>query len=61
LTAVLLVDALFIHVRYFPRYFRQIGTNEFGKTYATLRNVGTLSVTCWIIILVISFNSMVQG
>jgi uncharacterized membrane protein len=58
LTAVLLVDALFIHFRYFPRYFRQIGTNEFGKTYATMRNIGTLSVTCWVIILVISLHTM---
>jgi uncharacterized membrane protein len=58
LTAVLLVDALFIHFRYFPRYFRQIGTPEFDKTYATMRNIGTLSVTCWVIILVISLHSM---
>ena len=58
LTAVLLVDALFIHFRYFPRYFKQIGTPEFGKTYATMRNIGTLSVTCWVIILVISLHSM---
>jgi len=61
LTAVLLVDALFIHFRYFPRYFKQIGTPEFGKTYATLRNIGTLSVTCWIIVLIISLHSMVAG
>ena len=58
LTAVLLVDALFIHFRYFPRYFRQVGTPEFGKTYATMRNIGTLSVTCWVVILIISFHSM---
>src|SRR4030043_106851 len=58
LTAVLLVDALFIHFRYFPRYFRRVGTPEFGKTYATMRNIGTLSVTCWLIILVISLHSM---
>ncbi|MGD0352049.1 MAG: hypothetical protein ABSB38_00880 [Dehalococcoidia bacterium] len=61
LTAVLLVDALFIHFRYFPRYFRQIGTPEFGKTYATMRNIGTLSVTCWVIILIISLHAMVEG
>jgi uncharacterized membrane protein len=61
LTAVLLVDALFIHFRYFPRYFRQLGTTEFGKTYATMRNIGTLSVSCWIIILIISLHSMVEG
>jgi len=58
LTAVLLVDALFIHFRYFPRYFRQIGTAKFDKTYAAMRRIGTLSVACWIIILVISLHSM---
>jgi len=58
LTTVLLVDALFIHFRYFPRYFRQLGTPEFGKTYATMRNIGTLSVTCWVVILIISLHSM---
>jgi uncharacterized membrane protein len=58
LTAVLLVDALFIHFRYFPRYFKQIGTPEWNKTYATMRNIGTLSVTCWVIVLIISLHSM---
>ena len=58
LTAVLLVDALFIHFRYFPRYFRQIGTPQFGRTYARMRNIGALSVTCWIVILVISIHTM---
>jgi uncharacterized membrane protein len=61
LTAVLLVDASFIHFRYFPRYFRQLGTPEWGKTYATMRNIGTLSVTCWIIILIISIHSAVAS
>jgi uncharacterized membrane protein len=54
LVAILLVDALFIHFRYFPRFFKQIGTPEFGKTYTTMRRIGTLSVSCWIIILVLS-------
>jgi uncharacterized membrane protein len=58
LTVVLLVDALFIHFRYFPRYLRQVGTPEWGKTYATMRNIGTLSVTCWVVILIISLHSM---
>jgi uncharacterized membrane protein len=58
LTAVLLVDATFIHFRYFPRYFQQIGTPGWGKTYATMRNIGTLSVTCWVVILIISLHSM---
>jgi len=61
LTAVLLVDALFIHFRYFPRYFRQLGTTEFNKTYATMRRIGTLSVACWIIILVISLHTMAEA
>jgi uncharacterized membrane protein len=61
LVAVLLVDALFIHFRYFPRYFRQLGTAEFDKTYTTMRRIGTLSVTCWVIIMVISIHYMVSG
>ena len=54
LVGILLIDALFIHFRYFPRFFEQIGTPEFSKTYATMRRIGTLSVSCWIIILVLS-------
>jgi len=54
LVVILLIDALFIHFRYFPRFFRQIGTPEFSKTYTTMRRIGTLSVSCWIIILVLS-------
>ncbi|MBN1375024.1 MAG: hypothetical protein JXA01_02590 [Dehalococcoidia bacterium] len=54
LVTVLLFDALFIHFRYFPRFFRQIGTPEFGKTYTAMRRIGALSVSCWIIILVLS-------
>jgi uncharacterized membrane protein len=57
LVLVLLVDALFIHFRYFPRYFRQVGTAEFNKTYVIMRRIGTLSVSCWIIILVLSILS----
>jgi uncharacterized membrane protein len=57
LVAILLMDALFIHFRYFPRYFKQVGTAEFNKTYAVMRRIGTLSVTCWIIILVLSILS----
>jgi uncharacterized membrane protein len=55
LVTILLVDALFIHFRYFPRFFRQIGSPEFGKTYTTMRRIGALSVSCWVIILVLSF------
>jgi uncharacterized membrane protein len=54
LVAVLLVDALFIHFRYFPRFFKQMGTPEFFKTFTTMRRIGTLSVICWIVTLVLS-------
>lgn len=54
LVAVLLVDALFIHFRYFPRFFKQIGTPDFNNTYTMMRRIGTLSVSCWFIILVLS-------
>lgn len=52
--AILLADAVFIHFRFFPRYFQQIGTNEFGKTYAKMRRIGTLSMTCWVIVIALS-------
>jgi uncharacterized membrane protein len=55
LVTILLIDATFIHFRYFPRFFKQIGTPEFSKTYTTMRRIGTLSVSCWVIILVLSF------
>lgn len=54
--AIILVDALFIHFRFFPRYFQQIGTTDFTKTYSTMRRIGTISVTCWIIVLVLSIG-----
>jgi uncharacterized membrane protein len=54
LVAVLLVDALFIHFRYFPRYFKQVGSPDFNKTYTVMRRIGVLSCSCWIIILVLS-------
>ncbi|MBN1690210.1 MAG: hypothetical protein JW901_04235 [Dehalococcoidia bacterium] len=54
LVIVLLVDALLIHFRYFPRFFKQIGSPEFNKTYGTMRRIGALSVSCWVIILVLS-------
>ena len=56
--AILLVDALFIHLRFFPRYFQQVGTAEFDKTYAAMRRIGTLSVTCWAIVLALSILAM---
>jgi uncharacterized membrane protein len=55
LVAVLLIDALLIHFRYFPRFFKQIGTPEFSRTYSIMRRIGTLSVSCWILIMVLSF------
>jgi uncharacterized membrane protein len=54
LVVVLLIDALLIHFRYFPRFFRQIGTTDFAATYTAMRRIGTLSVTCWMLILVLS-------
>lgn len=54
LVAVLLVDATLIHFRFFPRYLKSIGTPEFDRTYSVMRRVGALSVSCWIIILVLS-------
>ena len=54
LVVVLLVDATLIHFRFFPRYFKSIGTPEFDRTYSVMRKVGALSVSCWIIILVLS-------
>ena len=56
LVLILLVDALLIHLRYFPRFFRQIGTLDFKGTYAIMKRIGTLSVSCWIIILILSFT-----
>lgn len=54
LVTILLVDALFIHFRYFPRFFQQIGTPDFSRTYTMMRRIGALSVSCWVIILVLS-------
>ena len=54
LVVILLVDALLIHFRYFPRFFKQIGTPDFDKTYTTMRRIGSLSVSCWIIVLILS-------
>ena len=56
--AILLMDAIFIHFRFFPRYFKQVGTNEFGRTYAAMRRIGALSMTCWVIVLVLSALSV---
>ncbi len=55
--AILLVDAIFIHFRFFPRYFQQVGTAEFDKTYAAMRRIGTLSMTCWVIVLALSIHA----
>jgi uncharacterized membrane protein len=55
LVTILLIDALLIHFRHFPRLFAQIGTPECRKTYTTMRRIGTLSVSCWVIILILSF------
>ena len=54
---IILVDAFFIHFRFFPRYFNRIGTPEFDENYARMRRVGTLSVASWIIVLALSISS----
>jgi uncharacterized membrane protein len=54
LVAVLLTDALIIHFRFFPRYFKQLGTAEFSNNYTAMRRVGALSVSCWIVIVILS-------
>ena len=51
---VIIVDALLIHLRYFPRFFRQIGTADFDGTYKTMRRIGTVSVVSWIATVVLS-------
>ncbi|MFC2059663.1 hypothetical protein ACFLTZ_01040 [Chloroflexota bacterium] len=55
---ILLVDALFIHFQFFPRYFRQIGTTGFDNTYSMMRRICILSMTCWVIVLALSIVSM---
>ena len=57
LVIILLVDAIFIHFRFFPRYLKQVGTAEFDRTYATMRRIGTLSMTCWIIVIALSVHA----
>lgn len=54
LVAVIVVDALLIHFRFFPRYFDAIGTDRFGRVYAVMRGVGALSVSCWLAVIVLS-------
>ncbi|MBI4703183.1 MAG: hypothetical protein HY744_18865 [Deltaproteobacteria bacterium] len=54
LVAVILVDATVIHFRLFPRCFRQIGSAELDATYRTMRRVGALSLSAWILVLVLS-------
>ena len=51
---IIITDALIIHFRLFPRYFRQIGTPDFKRTYHLMRWIGTLSLTCWITSIVLS-------
>lgn len=54
LVAVITVDAFLIHFRFFPLYFKQIGTPEVNKTYRTMRNIGMLSMTCWVTVIILS-------
>jgi len=52
--AIITVDAFIIHFRLFPRYFRQIGTPEFQSTYNTMKRIGMLSMSSWILTLILS-------
>ena len=54
LVAIIIIDALFIHFRFFPRYFNQIGTPAFDVTYMYMKRIATLSMTCWITTLIVS-------
>jgi hypothetical protein len=51
---IIVVDALIIHFRLFPRYFRQIGTPLFDRTYNMMKRVGMLSMACWLSTIVLS-------
>jgi len=53
---IICVDALVIHFRLFPRYFRQIGTPEVVATHRRMRAVGALSVFSWAAALALSFG-----
>ncbi len=52
--AIITVDAFIIHFRLFPRYFRRIGTPEFQSTYNTMKRIGILSMSSWILTLILS-------
>jgi len=52
--AIIVVDAFIIHFRLFPRYFRQIGTPDFDLTYNLMRKIGMLSMSSWILTIILS-------
>jgi len=52
--AIIVIDAFIIHFRLFPRYFRRIGTPDFDPTYSTMRRIGVLSMSCWILTIILS-------
>ena len=54
LVAIIIIDAFFIHFRFFPRYFNQIGTPDFDVAYKHMKRIATLSMTCWIASIIIS-------
>lgn len=54
LVALIVVDAVLIHFKYFPQYFKTIGTKRFNRVYATMRVLGAISVTCWLAVIVLS-------
>jgi len=53
--AIILGDALIIHFRLFPRYFHEIGRDGFDSAYRNMRQIGALSITCWIAAIVLGF------
>lgn len=53
--AIILVDALIIHLRLFPRYFQQIDREGFDSTFRHMVMIGTLSITCWIVTIILGF------
>lgn len=53
--AIILGDALFIHLRFFPRYFQATGREDFDSIYRNMRRIGTLSIICWIAAIILGF------
>lgn len=54
LVVIITIDAVIIHLRLFPRYFKNIGTAGFDKTYSLMKRIGILSMTCWVLTIILS-------